>query len=209
MFEEDGQGLNVTLPEKLHGKSGYLVLSEMNVSAFEDEQHSLFTAYTKDGTFLTQEECERLFLLHGTLVGESPVPDEVTAKLKVNSKQHIQSKLTEIDTRNMGYFREEEEQIFRWEHDMVGSLEHELDIIKRQIREAERQSRLAANMQEKLELTKKIDNLERQKRRKRNELADKEDEIGVKRRRMIAKLEAKMVKTVSSDDVFKIEWTIK
>ena len=54
-FEENGKGLNVTLPERLHGKSGYLVLSEIDVSAFEEEQHSIFTAYTKDGIFLTQE----------------------------------------------------------------------------------------------------------------------------------------------------------
>ena len=208
-FEENGKGLNVTLPERLHGKSGYLVLSEIDVSAFEEEQHSIFTAYTKDGIFLTQEECERLFLLCADAAEEYIIPAEAVLKLKANSKQHITSKINEIDSRNLGFFKAEEERLFRWEHDMVEGLERELDVIKRQIRETERQSRLAANMQEKLLLTKKLDELNRQKRRKRNELADKEDEIGIKRRRMIEALEAKLIKNVSSGDVFMIEWKIK
>lgn len=64
-------------------------------------------------------------------------------------------------------------------------------------------------MQEKLELTKKIDDLERQKRRKRNELADREDEISEKRRTMIAELDARMVRETKSEDIFVVEWEIK
>ena len=194
----------------MQGQSGYLVLSALDVSAFDEEQHSLFTAYTKDGQFLTQEECEKMFLLNG--IADDSIPDiskAVQDKLSANSKQHIQSKLQEIDSRNLSFFKEEEERIFRWEKDLVDSLEHELDTIKRQIREAERQSRLAANMQEKLEITKKIDELERQKRRKRNELADREDEISEKRRTIIAELDARMVRETKSEDIFIVEWEIK
>ena len=187
-----------------------LVLSSLDVSAFDEEQHSIFTAFTSDGKFLSQEECEKLFLLNGTVdTCIHDLPTSVLNKLSANSKQHIQSKLQEIDSRNMSFFKEEEERIFRWEKDIVDSLEHELDTVKRQIREAERQSRLAANMQEKLDLTKKIDELERQKRRKRNELADREDEISEKRRAMISDLDARMIRETRSEDVFVIEWEIK
>ena len=151
-----------------------------------------------------------MFLLNGTETDDVfDLPTEVKNKLAVNSKQHIQSKLQEIDSRNLTYFREEEERIFRWEKDLVESLEYELDTIKRQVREAERQSRLAENMQEKLEITKKIDNLESQKRRKRNELSDREDEIAEKRRAMIEELDARMVKETKSEDIFIVEWEIK
>ena len=49
----------------------------------------------------------------------------------------------------------------------------------------------------------------RQKRKKRNELADREDEIGEQRRRMIEALDRRMVKQTSSSDVFVIEWQVK
>lgn len=210
VFASGTSGIKVSIPEHLQGQSGYLVLSELDVSAFDEEQHSLFTAYTKDGRFLTQEECERMFLLSGTVTGDmTDLPGAARDKLAANSKQHIQSKLQEIDSRNLSYFKEAEERIFRWEKDLVDSLEHELDTVKRQIREAERQSRLAANMQEKLEVTKKIDELERRKRRKRSELADREDEISVKRRAMIEELDERMVRQTKSEDIFIIEWEIK
>lgn len=209
-FTDKDTPIKVSIPEHLQGKSGYLLLAELDVSSFDEEQHSIFTAYTKDGQFLSQEECERLFLLSGAETNDIPaLPKSVIDKLSANSQQHIRSRLQEIDSRNLTFFKEEEERIFRWEKDLVDSLEHELDTVKRQIREAERQSRLATNMQEKLELTKKIDELERQKRRKRNELADREDEISEKRRTMIAELDARMVRETRSEDIFIVEWEIK
>ena len=64
-------------------------------------------------------------------------------------------------------------------------------------------------MEEKLEANRRLQELERQKRKKRNELADREDEIGEQRKRMIAALDRRMVKQTSSSDVFVIEWQVK
>ena len=64
-------------------------------------------------------------------------------------------------------------------------------------------------MQEKLAITKKIDELERSKRKKRNELADREDEISDKRRAMISELDSRMIRQTKSEDVFIVEWEIK
>jgi precorrin-6B methylase 2 len=55
---------------------------------------------------------------------------------------------------------------------MINSLEKELDTIKRQIREQERLIRNAVTIEEKIAATKKLEQLESFKRRKRNELAD-------------------------------------
>lgn len=205
-FRENDLSLNVALPEYLKNTSGYLVLSRLAVSAFDDEQYCLFTAFTQDGRFLSQEDCEKLFLLGGMEMAYSGIPEDVRKKLGVNAKQHTKSKLNDIDSRNLGYFREEEDRIFRWEKDMIGSIEKELDDVKRSIREHERLSRTAANMEEKLAITKKIEDLERQKRKKRNELADREDEVSAKRRRMIEELDRRMVKTTNTNDVFVIRW---
>ena len=92
---------------------------------------------------------------------------------------------------------------------MVSSLEQELDTVKRQIREMERASRQAQSMEEKLEVSRRLQELERQKRKKRNELADREDEIGEQRRRMVEALDRRMVKQTSSSDVFVVEWQVK
>ena len=206
VFRENDLALKVMLPDYLKKQSGYLVLSHLAVSAFDDEQYCLFTAFTKDGRFLSQEDCEKLFLCGGAETEFTGITEDIRKKLGVNSTQHTKSKLQEIDSRNLGYFREEEERIFRWEKDLIESIEKELDIVKRSIREQERLSRSASNMEEKLAITKKIEELERQKRKKRNELADREDEISVQRRKMIEELDRRMVKTTDTNDVFIVSW---
>lgn len=205
-LDENALGFKVELPDYLKKTSGWLVLSRLAVSAFDDEQYCLFTAFTRDGRFLSQEDCERLFLLGGSEEPIAEIPKEIRTKLAKNSEQHTKGKLQTIDTRNLAYFKEEEERIFRWEKDLIESIEHELDIVKNSIREQERLSRQATTMEEKLAITKKIEELERQKRRKRNELADREDEVSTQRRRMIDELDRRMIKTISSDDIFIVRW---
>jgi predicted nucleic acid-binding Zn-ribbon protein len=91
---------------------------------------------------------------------------------------------------------------------MINSLEKELDTIKRQIREQERLIRNAVTIEEKIAATKKLEQLESFKRRKRNELADREDEIASKRRKLLAELDSRMIKQTHHEDLFAIEWQI-
>ncbi len=209
-FCPDETKLNVIIPNEMRGMNGYLSLETLSVKAYEQEQHSLFTAWRADGTFLTQEECERLFLLAGhDWMNASTVPDSVREMMEANAQQHCMSTLALIDSRNMAFFKEEEERIFRWERDAVDALEHELDTVKRQIREAERDVRKATNMDEKLEATRRVETLERQKRRKRNELADREDEAAEHRRRMIAELDKRRIQQTETRQEFIVLWEIR
>lgn len=206
IFSPDKATVKVTLPEYLQKTSGSLVLSRLQISAFDTEEYCLLTAYTSDGKPVSQEDCEKLFLCGGTEEHSSQIAAQVLSKLKSGAKQHVSGKLQEIDSRNLIYFREEEERIFQWEKDMVFTLEHELDTVKRQIREQERLSRSAMTLGEKKEAQRKLEELERLKRRKRNELADREDEIADKRRDMIDELDRRMVKETTTETVFAIEW---
>ena len=208
IFREDLSPISVTVPVSLRGKSGYLILTQLCVSAFDDENYCLFTAFTDDGRFLSQEECEKLFLLGGL---ETPinVTPAVEKKLAANSGQHIKSKLQSLESRDLAFFKEEEERIFRWENDLINSIEKELDTVKRQIREQERQSRQAENLDEKTKIIKKIQELERAKRKKRIELADREDEVSEKRRTMLEELDRRKVQHTRSDDIFIISWQIQ
>jgi hypothetical protein len=204
----DKTSLNVVIPDSLKNKNGYLVLSSLRVSAFDTEEYCIFTAYAKDGTPLSQEECERLFLCSG-IEGEPHPPSQgFTEKLKASAEQRRLSKLQDIDSRNLAYFKEEEERIFRWEKDLLSAVEQELDTVKRQIREYERLSRTATTMEEKLSAERKVDDLEREKRKKRHELSDREDEIGQKRRKLLSDLDSRMVKETQFSDIFTVEWNV-
>lgn len=199
--------LNVMLPEHLMGQSGYLALSTLGVSSLDFEQYCVFTGVTSSGEFLTQEECEKLLLLGGRDLGAVNIPDDVLKKISASSAVGIKSKLHDIDSRNLAYFKDEETRIYRWERDVIDGIERELDTIKRTIRETERLAQSASNVEEQLRLQQKAEDMRRQKRRKRNELEDREDEIGERRRELIKQLENKMIKNSTTDNVFIVGWS--
>ena len=209
VFDEAAISMNANLPDYLHGESGWLVLSSLSVSSFEEEQYHIFTAITDSGRTLTQDDAERLMLNGGVETDVAAIPTDVKEKLQKNIAQRSKAKLNDIDSRNLNYFRQEENRIYQWERDCIDGLEAELTIVKRSTLQAERDARNASSVQEKLELERKIDELKRKKRRLRNELEDKEDEIGEQRRRMIAELEQRMIQSTESNNMFLIRWMAK
>ena len=65
----------------------------------------------------------------------------------------------------------------------------------------------AENIEERISFEAKAEDLRRQKRRKRNELENREDEISVRRKELVAELERKMIQTTSSDNLFIVRWS--
>ena len=208
-LDDSSAGVKILLPDYLKKKSGYITLSKMNIASVDEEEFCLFTAFTDDGKFLSQEECEKLFLCGGEENEAFNLPQNIKEKLTANAEQHSKSKLREIDERNLNYFIEEERKIDSWADDATRSIENELDTVKNSIREQQRQSRLATNLDEKRDITKKIQELEALKRKKRHELENREDEIEEKRTRMIDELDAKRNKNVTSKEIFAIAWQTK
>ena len=207
-FSPSTTRLNVQLPDDLRYRSGWLLLSCLQVDSLDEEQHLLFTAFIDDGRFLTQEQCERLMLLGATIESPQNLTSEVQQKLQSNQQQHATATLREIDSRNTTYFKQEEDRIFAWEHDMVDSLEVEIKSIRNEILRAERDARNAQTVAEKLTLEKKVEELKRKRRRLRNELEEREDEVSEQRKTMIRDLEKRMIQNTKSQDLFTIRFTI-
>ena len=88
-------------------------------------------------------------------------------------------------------------------------IEAELSTIKKQILQTERDARNAESVAEKLALEKKVDELKRKKRRLRNELDDREEEVSQQRKSMITELEQRMVKQTEQQNLFVIRWKVK
>lgn len=207
IFSPSALKINIQLPEDLAAQSGYIALSTLDVSSLDFEQYCIFTGITSSGRFLTQEECEKLFLLGGKDVASTSIPENVLSKITSSIDLSTTSKLHDIDSRNLAFFKDEESRIYRWERDVIDGIERELDTIKRTIRETERLAQTATNVDEQLALQQKAEELRRQKRRKRNELEDREDEISERRRELIKQLENKLIKSSTTDKIFIVGWS--
>jgi hypothetical protein len=207
-FSENAMQMNANLPDYLQGQNGYLIMAQLKVSSVEEEQYSLFSALTDSGKVLSQDDCEKLFLNGGVeCVGES-IPKSILDSLQQNSERRCAAKLKSIDDRNLGFFQQEETRIFNWERDMLNGLEQELSTIKKSILQAERDAMHAESVQEKLEAQRHVEELNRKKRRLRNDLEDKEDEVSQMRRSMIEELQKRIISQADSAKVFIIRFKI-
>ena len=208
-FDQQALQMNATLPEYLYGAQGTLVLARLGVSALSDEQYLLFNAITDDGRALTQEDCEKLFLNGGTELPTDGVSEAMRNRLQKDVAQHSTAKLKEIDSRNLTFFKQEEARIYQWEHDVIDGIEEEIASLKKTILQTERDARNAETVAGKLELEKKVDELKRKKRRLRNDLEDREEEVSAQRKKMISELEQRMVKDTETANLFLIRWKVK
>ncbi len=209
VFDKQALQINALLPDYLYGAKGYLLLARLGVSALSDEQYLLFNAVTDDGHVVSQDDCEKLFLNGGS---EQPIDDiakDVCERLQKDVEQHSKAKLKEIDTRNLSFFKAEENRIYQWEHDIIEGIEAEISVVKRTILQTERDARNAESMAAKLELEKKVDELKRKKRRLRNDLEDREEEVSEQRKKMIRELEQRMIKETETNNLFLIRWKVK
>ena len=209
IFDQQALSMNANLPDYLNGSEGYLVLASLGVSALSDEQYLLFNAYQDDGTALSQEDCEKLFLNGGWETQIDDISATIRERLQGDVSQHSTAKLKEIDARNLKFFQQEETRIYQWEHDVIDGIEDEISTLKKNILIAERDARNAQSVAEKLDLEKKVEEMKRKRRRLRNDLEDREEEVSQQRKRMINELEQRMVKATESQNLFVIRFKVK
>jgi superfamily II DNA/RNA helicase len=209
VFDQKALPMNANLPEYLNGQSGCLLLASLSVSALNNEQYLLFNAFTDDGRVVSQDDCEKLFLNGGTLNVIDSIEEAARLRLQKDIAQHSTAKLKDIDSRNLSFFRQEENRIYQWERDVMDGIESEITIVKKSIQQAERDARAAQSVQEKIELERKVDELNRKKRRLRNELEDREDEVAVQRKSMISELEKRLIRQSKCENIFIVKWRVK
>lgn len=136
------------------------------------------------------------------------IDKSIEDKLKIESNGCIESTKNKILEENNKFFKDEQEKLQKWADDIVKVSEKELDDIKNQIREVNRKIKNATNAPEQMELQKKLTELEKQKRHKRQNIFDVEDEIDLKRKEMIAGLEKRILQKIEQEILFIIEWEI-
>ena len=208
-FSQEALPFNATLPEWMIGQSGYLILASLSVNAMSDEQYLLFNAMTDDGKTLSQDECEKLFLNGGEESMIKDVDASVKTRLQKDVAQHSSAKLQEIDSRNLTFFKQEENRIYQWEHDVIDGIEAEISTVKKTILQTEREARNAQSVYEKIALERKVDDLKRKKRRLRIELEDREDDVAEQRKKMINELEQRLIKQSETDNLFIVRWSVQ
>ena len=208
IFDITNHPTRIAMVEKLKGQSGWLHLQRLVIDTFQREEYLLFSGVTDKGNSLDQEICEKLFRCNGEIKAPVHIPQDVSKRLEAEADRHAQATISRSLEENNRHFQEAREQLEKWADDMILAAEQDLHQTKEQIKALRRQSRLATNLEEQHKIQRKIRELERKKRRLRQEIFDIEDDILAKRDELIEQLEKRLKQKTYQEPLFTIRWTV-
>ena len=200
-------GTRISVVEKLRGKSGWLTLVRLEVTAFETTQALLFSGCTDDGELLDQEACEKLLTIPAA--GKpGAASDDAPSSLEANSQRRVQATIAEVLEANQRLFNEERDKLERWADDKLLAAEESLKNTKARIAQLKRDARKAATLQEQDGIQRELSELERKQRRLRQDIFAVEDEIIEKRDALIASLEQRLQEKTDAQPLFTLRWQV-
>jgi hypothetical protein len=207
-FDISNHPSRVHVVEALRGKSGHLALQRLQIESYEREDHLLFSGFADDGAALDQETMEKLLGCGGRVSDLSAIPAIVTQRLHADAERHAKATISLSLEHNSDHFHQAREKLEKWADDMVLSAEKALSDTKEQIKALRRQARQAVTLEEQHSIQEKIQKLERQQRRQRQEIFTAEDEIMAKRDGLIDSLERRLSQRTETEVLFTIRWTV-
>lgn len=206
-LDYDKHGARVSVIERLRGKSGWLTLARLEVTAFETTEALLFSGLTDDGQVLDQETCEKLMAIPAASK-PSPLSTSVPEALLANSQRALKATIAQVLEGNQRLFNEERDKLERWADDKLLAAEEALKNTKARIAQLKRDARKAATLQEQDGIQRELSDLERKQRRLRQEIFAVEDEIIAKRDELIASLQQRLQEKTSNETLFSVRWQV-
>ena len=161
-FDLTNSRRRIAVLEGIRGRTGWLGVSSLKLSALEEEEHLLLAGVTDSGDALDTDQCRRFFFLPGMDAegGDLSVPDDLRQHLHLALEREQTVLADQMSTRHANAFDAEMDKLDRWAEDRRNGLKAALDDLDSQIKETRKQARLAANLPEKLKLQRELKNLE-------------------------------------------------
>ncbi len=208
IFDVTHHQTRLSVIEALRGKGGYLTLTRLTVDSYDREEYLLLSGFDDIGASLDQETMEKLFACEGRTAGAGAIPDAIAQRLAAEAERHAKATVSRSLEQNSKHFNEAREKLEKWADDMVLSAEKALTDTKDQIKALRREARQAVTLEEQHQIQEKIQKLERQQRRQRQEIFKVEDEIMEKRDRLIDQLERRLAQQTETETLFTIRWAV-
>ena len=208
VFDVTNYPTKISLVEQLRGRSGWLTLRKLTIDSFDREEYLLFSGLDADGKPLDQETAEKLFNCAGEVRPAAPLDEKSCKRLADDADRHVKATISRSLEANNQHFQQERERLEKWAEDMIVAAEKELDLTKQQIKALNREARLATTTDEQRQVQEKIQSLEKKKRRQRQDIFDREDEIAEKRDTLVDALEKQMSQKTTVEDLFTIRWSV-
>jgi adenine-specific DNA-methyltransferase len=202
-------GAKIGEVENLVGERGWLTMTLLRVASLEEEERLLCAMLDDAGRVYDPETGDKLFQVDGRESGVVKLPKAQRELLEKRLDDVERSEMGRIDRRNEDFFRAEMEKLERWADDLKFSLEAEIKEIDLQLKEAKKEARLAHDMQAKLDLHRRVKELENERNQKRRRLYDEQDAIDERKGKYLDETAARLQKEITREEVFTIRWRVE
>jgi len=210
VFDYDRYGSKVSTLEQYCGQTGWLTLKLLEVKSLEhQEQYLLVSAVTTDGGILLEDDPEKLLRLPATVQAASLFHQTADALLSSDVETRKNALMHQINQRNLAYFEQEVQKLDAWADDLKLGLEQDIKEIDRQIKEVRSTAAAAPTLDEKLVWQKQQRELEGKRKKLRQELFVRQDEVDAQRNELIDELETQIQQQIEENTLFTIEWELK
>lgn len=207
-FDYTHSGKNLAMVKHLVGKSGYLRLVKMTVSALDTTEYLIFSMCMDSGKDLTPEYAQKLFKT--LLVAAEPIQigDKPRHHLLDACESRKKQILDQISKENSQYFDSEMNKLDQWADDLKNDLEREIKDLDKEIKALKKLNRETTALQDKLALGRKQKEKEDLRRQKRARLYDEQDEISHRKDRILDDLQQRLHNQVTEQEIFTIGWKV-
>ncbi len=206
-FDVTHHDRKISMLKPIIGQSGWLRLEKLTLDSDTREEFLLLTAITDIGENLDQELVQRLLDVSGTIIEMTELDGAAGARLEADAKRLISATVARAADSGNERFRRMQTQINQWADDRITGAELELQSIKREIRAARRNAEIAETVQLRKDAEEQVSQLERRQRRQRQAIFELEDEVEIRRKKLIEDLKQRVEQKSGSETIFTIRWS--
>jgi ERCC4-related helicase len=207
-FDYRGSGKRIAVLDGIVGQSGWLLCTKAAVTAFETEDHLLFAGVNDSGDDLDPQQCRRLFDLSGKVGSDVPYNAAIRQRCEDATATEIQRIAARLSEKNGTWFDAEMDKLDRWADDQRGSLKGELDDLDIKIKETKREARAAPNLPTKLDLQRKLRQLEARRNDAWKEYDQASRDVDHKKERLLDEISGRLAQKTERENLFMIRWAL-
>jgi precorrin-6B methylase 1 len=207
-FDVTNHPRKISMLQPLVGGGGWLRLDKFTLDSDTREEFLLLTAVTDAGDNLDQERAQRLLDVSGVEVAPVTCDESTAARLAADADRLTAATLARASENGNARFLQVQAQVNQWADDKIAAAEMELDSVKRELRAARRDADLSENVQAQQVAQMRVAQLERKRRRARNNIDDVEDAVEAERQRLIQQLRERCQQHQQRETLFTIRFDI-
>ena len=207
-FDYSHSGKNVAMVKSLLGKSGYIRVSKMSVTALDTTEYLIYSMCTDDGKPLSEEYAAKLLQIPAVEAEPIQIADKTHHTLKDSGEGCKKQILDTLSKENNDYYDQEMDKLDQWADDLKNDLEREIKDLDREIKALKKESREATILEKKLELGRQQKEKEDLRKKKRARLFDEQDEISNKKDQILDELQQRLHNNVEETELFTIGWKV-